>query len=382
LNDAALGLAWPDQGLGEPERLPVALLTGFLGSGKTTLLSRLLRHPGMARTAVIINEFGEVPIDQALIERSDHQAMVLSGGCLCCALGQDLGETLTTLYSRRAAQPFDRVAIETSGLADPTPILQRLQQTPELHRIYRIDSVVATVDAIQGERELGRQRVSLKQVAIADQLVLTKGDIASRRAVERLQLLLADINPTAPIIRADAGDVDPDDFFPSARYENEDVRRWLPGAVHVRHDHACGTGEHKHHRSSHHNHGIISFCLRFDQPIRWEPFAEAMALLLQTHGERLLRVKGLVNVRGRTEPIVVQCVQHLFHPPFSLTAWPDGNRSSSLVFITDHLDQATVTSFLTGIMDRSNETRGPTPSPAPGEGSTRDAEVYASRIDG
>ena len=242
MNDAALGLAWPDQGLGEPERLPVALLTGFLGSGKTTLLSRLLRHPGMAGPAVIINEFGEVPIDQALIERSDHQAMVLSGGCLCCALGQDLGETLTTLYSRRAAQPFDRVAIETSGLADPTPILQRLQQTPELHRIYRIDSVVATVDAIQGERELGRQRVSLKQVAIADQLVLTKGDIASRRAVERLQLLLADINPTAPIIRADAGDVDPDDFFPSARYENEDVRRWLPGAVHVRHDHACGTG--------------------------------------------------------------------------------------------------------------------------------------------
>jgi len=280
--------------------------------------------------------------------------MVLSGGCLCCALGQDLGETLATLYGRRAAQPFDRVVIETSGLATPRPSCSDLCRRRSF--IDFIGSIAWSRQSMRFKANgVGRQRVSLKQVAIADQLVLTKGDIASRPAVERLQRLLADINPTAPIIRAGERDVDPGDFFPSGPNENEDTRRWLPGAVDVRHDQACGTGGHEHQRARQHNHGIISFCLRFGKPIRWEPFTEAIALLLQAHGERLLRVKGLINVRGRTEPIVVQCVQHVFHPPFSLTAWPGSNRSSSLVFITDRLDQATVASFFTGILDRGTK---------------------------
>ena len=187
---------------GADSRIPVTLVTGFLGSGKTTLLSALLRRPGLGRFAVLINEFGEVPLDQALIGRVEGQIVAMSGGCLCCAIGGDLISALLDLHRRRAALPFDRVIIETSGLADPGPILAPLVQTPDLTALYKIDGVVAVVDALQGLRELERQRVSVKLVALADRIVLSKSDIAAPLALARLRERLAEINPWAPMATA------------------------------------------------------------------------------------------------------------------------------------------------------------------------------------
>lgn len=309
-------------------RLPVTLVTGFLGSGKTTLLSALLRRPELGRTAVIINEFGEVPLDQALIERTDGPVVVLSGGCLCCAMTGDVVSTLLDLHQRRAALPFDRVIIETSGLADPAPILAPLVEVPELTRLFRVDGVVALVDALQGLRELGRQRVSVKQVAVADRIILTKSDIAAPRVVGQLQERLTALNPWAPVIVANHGAVDAAWLFdPAPRLSRPNSAESAPAHRHGDHDH----------------HGIHAFCLWFHRPLDWSQFARAIAALTDAHGEKILRIKGLLNLAG--SPIAVHGVQHFLHPPTPLAAWPDDDRRSRIIFITDRLDEADVRAF-------------------------------------
>lgn len=313
-------------GGGQDVRLPLTLLTGFLGSGKTTLLARLLQRPGMDRVAVIVNEFGQVPLDQALLERPDEHVIVLSGGCLCCASRGDLASTLTGLLEQRPRMPFDRVIIETSGLADPGPILAALLNDPALSAHFRIDGIVATVDAIQGERELKRQRVSLKQVAIADRIVLTKSDIAAPRAVLRLRELLASINRWAPVAVASHRGADLD---------------WLSGCgdpARERPTRACD--DHRGHEA--HNQGIGSFCLWLDAPVPWASFQNALTRLAQAHGERLLRIKGLLNIDGQQHPSALHGVNGFFHPPTAMTSWPDGDRRSRIVFITDRLPESLV----------------------------------------
>ena len=310
---------------GDP-RLPITLVTGFLGSGKTTLLSALLRRPESGRLAIVINEFGEVPLDQALIGRTEGQVVVLSGGCLCCAIGGDVVSTLLDLYRRRKENPFERVVIETSGLADPGPILAPLVQAPELTNLFRVDGVVAVVDALQGLRELERQRVSVKQVALADRIVLTKSDIAAPVAAARLRDRLAEINPWAPLVAVNHGAVDAAWLFEPAS------ARPIFGP-----DGASGSHHHNH------SHGISAFCLWFDKPLTWAFFARAVGKLTDAHGEAILRIKGLLNLDGH--PVAVHGVQHFLHPPEPLLAWPDAERRSRLIVIADRLKEAEVRSY-------------------------------------
>ncbi len=309
-------------------RIPVTLVTGFLGSGKTSLLSALLRRPELGPFAVVINEFGEVALDQALIGRVEGQLVVLSGGCLCCGIGGDLATTLLDLHARRAALPFERVVVETSGLADPGPLLAPLVQAPELTGLFRVDGVVAVVDALQGLRELERHKVSVKQVALADRIILSKSDIAASLAVARLKQRIAEINPWAPLRAADHGAVESAWLFdpaPAPTIQYSDLRN--------------GNGGHDHD----HAHGIGAFCLWLDKPFTWDLFVNAVTRLTEAHGEAILRMKGVLNIEGH--PTAVHGVQHFLHPPEPLATWPDEERRSRVVVIAERLTETQVRRF-------------------------------------
>jgi len=350
--------------------LPISVLTGFLGSGKTTLLAKLLRHPGMAQTAVIINEFGEIGLDDLLVqgELLNHmdpggatQFVKMNSGCLCCTVRGDLEVALRELYLKRVrgqVPEFKRVVIETTGLADPAPILHTLMDDPVLAAYYRLDGVVATVDAVNAATQLGAQFESVKQIAVADRLILTKTDIADPGAVASLRARLAAINPAAPVIVAIQGAADPADLFDAGLYnpatKTADVRRWLAEEAYAAkhgHDHAH---DHDHGHSHGHAHGhahdpldvnrhddrIRAHCLTVDAPMAWDAVASWLGSLAQSRGADLLRMKGIVNVAGGDQPVVVHGVQHLFHPPARLPAWPDGDRRSKFVFITRDIARA------------------------------------------
>ena len=362
------------------DRMPVSILTGFLGSGKTTLLKALLNHPGMDRVAVIVNEFGEIGLDHTLIERVDEDAVLLNSGCLCCTVRGDLLDTLKSLYKRRAKgeiAPFDRIVIETTGLADPAPILHTMMSDGFLVTRFTLDGVVAVVDAVNAPWQLDQQFESVKQVAVADRIVLSKTDIAEAGAVTALEARLHAINPAAPILKAVSGAIEPKALFDAGLYnpmtKSADVQRWLkeeayrdteghvyhrPGERehhghhgHDHHDH--GHGDHGHEAHGHHHHDvnrhddhIRAFCLTFDEPFAWNAIAPALDMLVQSHGLNLLRMKGILNVKEVDRPVVVHAVQHLFHPPAKLDAWPDDDRRSKLVIIARDLEKDAVERIL------------------------------------
>ena len=337
------------------ERLPVSVLTGCLGSGKTTLLRHLLRRPELADTAVIINEFGEIGLDHLLVESSNEDMLLLSSGCLCCTIRGDLIETLRRLYKRRGRgeiPPFKRVVIETTGLADPAPILHTLIQDPQLADFYRLDGVIATVDAVNGMDQLDKQMESVKQAAVADRIVLTKSDINNDTAA--LEQRLHRLNPAAPILRAIEGEIDPSGLFDAGLYnpstKSLDVQRWLHEEAYLDRDH-----DHDHHHDDghdHHDHApldpnrhdarIRAFCLRYDKPLDWAKFVDWIEMLISLHGANLLRVKGILNVAGNEGPVAIHGVQHLFHPPVELASWPDADHASRLVFITRDVEEASL----------------------------------------
>ena len=340
-----------------PTLVPITILTGFLGSGKTTILNHLLRQPGLEGTIAIINEFGEVGIDHLLIETTEERFALLDNGCICCTIRGDLVDTLKTIAARRDAgelPDFSRVLLETTGLADPAPVLHTLMVDAEIGALYRIDGVAVSVDAVNGAATLSNYAEAVKQVGVADRLLITKTDIAGETKVRDLAARLFAINPTADVLSIRDGRVDPAAvlgiglFDPAAR--SADVVAWFQRAAAASagahdHDDCAGEGcDHPAHGGHPHHHGgVHSFSLLIDQPVEWGPFAQWLDYVASLRGEDLLRFKGIIDVAGKPDrPVVVHGVQHVFHPPRDLDRWPTAERHTRLVFIVRDIPQSLI----------------------------------------
>jgi len=330
-------------------RIPMTVITGFLGSGKTTLLNALLATPQAANTAVIINEYGEVGVDHDLVQNIAESVTLLDNGCVCCVVRGDLETALREMFlARRTGEiaNFERVILETTGLADPAPVMQAISNDAALSEHYRLDGVITLVDGAQGSTQLTHTVEAVKQAAVADRIVITKSDLTDQATIEKLKAELKAINPTARMTVALQGAVEPD-FLLSvgldrSRVLPEAVERWLGPDEHHDHD------GHEHHEHGH-THNIVTFTLWFDKPFKRETFERCVELLTSLRGADLLRVKGLVNVEGEAGPVVIQGVQHLFHPPVTLAAWPGEERRSRLVFITRGIQRETIANLFAAV---------------------------------
>lgn len=318
--------------------IPTTVLTGFLGSGKTTLLNALLSHAALRDTAVLVNEFGEIGIDHLLVESLDDEDIVLlNAGCLCCTIRDDLVGTLCELWEKRedgSIPAFQRVVIETTGLADPAPILHTLLSHESVKDQYTVNGIVTTVDAVNAEHQLDEHLECLKQVAVADRIVVTKSDLSDPPALDRLHHRLAAINAGAPILTVIQGEIDPDRLLDVGLYDvhskDPKVEEWLRQTRDEDHQHA--------HDITRHDDRITTFYLETSEPLQIHRFIAWIENLLETHGEKLLRLKGILDIDGSDTPIVVHGVQHIFHPLTSLPAWPGGEPRSRLVLIVRDLD--------------------------------------------
>jgi G3E family GTPase len=343
-------------------RIPVSILTGFLGAGKSTLLNRLLKDPAMKDAAVIINEFGEVGIDHLLVEASNDAVVELSDGCLCCTVRGELVDTLAELIDGMQTariKPLSRIVIETTGLADPAPVMQSVMGHPAVAQHFDLDGVVTVVDAVNGLSTIDAYPEAYKQVAVADRLILTKKTLADEATISALTQRLRSLNPRAPITDGDAADAGSAAMLVNGLYDPAskiaDVDRWLKDEMaaddhhHHHHDH----GHEHHHGHDHHHHAhdvnrhgaaIRSYSILHDEPI--DPMAINMFidLLRSTHGEKLLRMKAIVALTDRPDkPLVLHGVQSIFHPPVRLPAWPEGSdRKTRLVLITKDLSESYV----------------------------------------
>jgi G3E family GTPase len=327
--------------------LPVNLITGCLGSGKTTLLNRLLKSPALAATAVLVNEFGEVGLDHLLIETVDRETVILAAGCVCCTIRGDLRDALRELLSKRArglVPRFTRIAIETTGLADPVPVVSTLIADPVLRHHLRLGSIVTTVDVVNGPLQLRDIPEALKQVAVADRIVLTKSDLTAEHAVAALRHHLTAVNPTAVLIDLQQP-FDPDQLLAADAYDparkSAEVRGWLAAAARAVADHPHRPDPN---RPDPNRHGadIRAFSLTFGRSLDWTAFGLWLSMLLHAHGHEVLRVKGILNVTGVPTPVVIHGVQHVVHPPAHLEAWPTDDRRSHLVFIVRGLEPALI----------------------------------------
>ncbi|MDB5967539.1 MAG: hypothetical protein JWQ72_4039 [Polaromonas sp.] len=332
-------------------KLPITLITGFLGSGKTTLLAHLLKHEGMARAAVVINEIGEIGIDHDLVEVSSENITLLANGCICCTVRTDLQETLRELFGKRRAgqiPDFDRVIVETTGLADPAPVVQTLVSDTMLSAHYRLDGIITLVDAVNGPAQLTAQAEAQKQVALADRLLVTKTDLVDAAQVEDLMASLAAINSSATIRTVLNGDIDPSEVtgigLTSSRAGAHTLRFLGEAGTGTGGSLVFPKGPPVGHMAN-----IHTLSLRFDKPFGWPAFAAAMELLTSMRGADLLRVKGIVNVDG--QPMVVQCVQHIFHPPVTLDRWPSADTDTRLVFITRGIPERVIRGLFDAVSD-------------------------------
>lgn len=329
-----------EEGSGDAsERLAVTILTGFLGAGKTTFLNRILRAPGMARTLVIVNEFGEVGLDHLLIETPADETVLLSNGCLCCSVLGDLVITLTRILDRRDAgdlPPFERVIVETTGLADPAPLLQTLLTDPELSMRLRLEGILTIVDGINGLAQLASHMEAVKQATAADRIVISKPDLAPPGQVEALTERLRKLNAGAEIRISLGEDAEIASLF-QPEGAAADLKAWLGGSAAVGGEHRPHRHEHQHHHHHGADEGILTFSIARDQVVTREGLRLWLNALGRFKGPKLLRMKGIVNVEGR--PVVVQAVQHLFHEPQELAAWPTDDLRTRIVFIAHGLER-------------------------------------------
>ena len=319
--------------------IPINVITGFLGSGKTTLLQRLLKAPGMRDTAVVVNEFGEVGLDHHLLRHAAESTVLLNNGCVCCAIRDDLQAALRELFSRRERGEiprFRRVVIETSGLADPAPIAYTLMAEPVIQHHFRLGNVITVVDAVNGARQLQAYPESVKQAAIADRLVLSKTELSDAPTLAGLRDALRRLNRSAPMFDTAAKELDAERLF-------DDMYRPQAGHAEVA-TWVAGQAEAPHH--DHDHHGVTSFCLTFDRPLDWTAFGIWMTMLLHRHGDRVLRVKGMLDVAGVADPVLINGVQHIVHPPAHLDGWPDADRRSRIVFIVADIPQRKIEASL------------------------------------
>ncbi|MCF4124491.1 CobW family GTP-binding protein [Methylobacterium sp. SyP6R] len=302
---------------------PVTLLTGFLGAGKTALLARLLRWPALRDTAVLINEFGEVALDHLLVEPLQGEVALLRGGCVCCSIRGDLKAALIDLHDRRRrglVPDFRRVVIETTGLADPGPAIATLVADPVLRHAFSVGSIVTVVDAVNGARTLDTHQEAVRQAACADRLVLSKTDLVEPECVASLRTRLAALNPVAPVTDLTLEDEPESALLTDDPTGEGSARRWLCAEVPAV------------------PHGPVGAVTIESGPVDWTRFGLWLGMLLNRHGARILRLKGLVAVEGVGTPVVIQGVQHLVHPPRHLPAWPDGIACTRLVLIGHDLD--------------------------------------------
>jgi len=314
--------------------IPVNIITGFLGSGKTTLLQRLLTSPLVKNTAVLVNEFGEVGLDHHLLQGSTTPTLLMENGCVCCAIRGDLKDALRGLFDQRERgeiPAFDRVVIETSGLADPAPIAYTVLAEPVLQHHFRLGNVVTVIDSVNGLTQLDQFEESVKQVAVADRLVLTKTDLDDLSGVQagaQLRQRLTELNLAAPIVDA-AQMLDPSELLVEDLHhpdgKSREAERWM----------SASGAEHAHQ----HTDGVSSFTLLFDQPMDWTAFGVWMTMLLNCHGDKVLRIKGMLNVAGVQTPLLINGVQHIVHPPVHLPQWPDADQRSRLVFIVHGINR-------------------------------------------
>ena len=357
-----------------PALIPVTLLTGFLGSGKTTVLNHLVGQPELADALVIINEFGEMALDHHLVAHStDNIVMEMSSGCLCCTIRGDLVKTLrdiTWRFSRNGEKWFQRVLIETTGLADPAPIIHTLMSHPQISLKYRLDGIVAAVDMATGMDSLNQHQEAIKQAAVADTLLLTKADLATQAQRTALLHRLDGINPAAPRWEVLNGEIAPQKILKlglfTADGKSPDVARWLKEEVyasleeHDHHDHKHDHHDndhkhtHDHHDVNRHDDQIRAFCFSIEEPIPDTMWDDWLNLLVLIRGHDILRVKGILNIEGSEQPLVVHGVQHIFHPPVQLPAWPSEDRRSRLVFITRDVGREKIEHSLRAMFPKAN----------------------------
>ena len=337
-------------------QLPVTVITGFLGSGKTTLLSSILKKKEMQKTAVIINEFGEIGLDHALIEHTDENIVELQSGCICCTIQGDLNKTLIDLFDKMMngkVSSFKRVLIETTGLANPVPIIHTLMSSIELIRIYSLDGVITVVDSVNGEKTLDLHEESLKQLALAEKIILSKTDIIDKDEIKSLIYRIKEINPVSQIVYSKFGNILLEEIFGLGAYDpykkSADVKKWLAAEKYKDKKH------HHHHDVNRHNENIRAFSMMSKKPVNMIAFSFFRDMITAALGANLLRMKGIINIAGEERPAVIHGVQHIFHPVQWLETWPDNDRRTKLVFITQNIKKEQIEDFFRTLMGMDTE---------------------------
>lgn len=344
-------------------KIPVTIITGFLGAGKTTLVSKLVLHPDMNRVAVVINELGEIGIDNDLVTMSSENISLLSNGCICCSVRTDMQETMRDLFAKRMVgeiPEFDRIIIETTGLADPAPILQTLLSDSLFEAQFRLDGLVTLVDGFNGLYQIEHQLETTKQIAVADLILITKSDLLDVSTKDSLQAAIRALNPQAQMRFVVNGEIEPQHLInlglTSSKYTDKTMG--FLGSLLQSED---GTAEaYLGDFAKRHNQGIKTISLRFKEPFSWEAASAALELLTNLRGPDMLRVKGIMNIDGK--PVVIQGVQHIFHPPVTLDRWPSAEQDTRMVFITKNIEAALIESLFKAVGAITQTQKLPTPS--------------------